>query len=289
MSDVVRFLVIDGYAKKGRDQFKENGATIAGDLYTQMLRRTLPGAECDLIFPSDADATLPEGVGLAQYDGIAWTGCSLTIFDDDPRVKRQIELARQAYAQGIPSFGSCWALQIAIVAAGGLVQLHPWGREMGIAHKITLTPAGRGHPLYAGKPSVFDGFISHDDEVTHLPTGAVLLASNSHSHVQAACITHQKGTFWGLQYHPEYNLHEMARLAFCRIPKLIGYGFFRNEEEALVHIDRLEALHQDPSRKDLAWQMGIDTDVMDEGVRTTEVRNWIDQLVLPEKRKRGLA
>ena len=58
---------------------------------------------------------------------------------------------------------------MAVVAAGGTVRANPRGREMGIARKIALTPEGRGHPLYAGKGSVFDAFISHVDEITHLP------------------------------------------------------------------------------------------------------------------------
>ncbi len=46
-------------------------------------------------------------------------------------------------------------------------------------------------------------------------------------------------------------------------------------------MDKLEALHQDPSRKDLAWLLGVDEDVMNEDVRRVEARNWIERLVLP--------
>ena len=287
MSDAVRFLVIDGYARSAREELVAGGASMAADLYVQMLQRCLPGAACDVIFPSDPGASLPQGAALGQYDGIAWTGCSLTIYDDtDPRVPPQVDLARRAYEQGVPSFGSCWGAQIAVVAAGGQVRPHPQGREMGIARKISLTPEGRAHPLYEGKPSVFDGFISHVDEVTHLPPGAIHLASNSFTRVQAVAVTHARGTFWGLQYHPEYDLHELARLTFCRIDKLVRGGFFRDRAAALAYVDRLETLHADPSRTDLAWLLGIDADVTDETVRCCEVRNWIDRLVLPTRRKR---
>ncbi len=73
---------------------------------------------------------------------------------------------------------------------------------MGLARKIQLTPEGRGHPMYEGKPSVFDAFISHDDEVTHVPAGGLLLSSNSWTHVQSISVTSGKGTFWAVQYHP---------------------------------------------------------------------------------------
>ncbi len=250
-----------------------------------MLRRFAPDAEVDYVFPADNAAGLPAGAELAAYDGIAWTGCSLTVFEDDPRVKSQIEFCRAAFAAGVPSFGSCWALQIAVVAAGGSCAANPRGREMGIARKIQLTPEGRGHPLYAGKPTVFDAFISHVDEVTHWPSTAVLLASNQFTHVQAAAITHEAGTFWGLQYHPEYDLHEMARLMYCRKELLTGLGFFRDVDAAQVHIDLLEALHDDPGRGDLAWALGVDDDIMRPEIRQCEVGNWISQQVLPGMRR----
>ena len=284
MAATARFLVIDGYSREGREELAAGGAGRAGDLYVRMLQKCLPGAACDVVHPADPGASLPKGAALEQYDGIAWTGCSLTIYDDDPRVGPQIELARAAYESKVPSFGSCWAAQMAVVAAGGIVRANPRGREMGIGRKISLTPEGRGHPLYFGKSNVFDGFISHVDEITHLPPGAVLLASNAFTHVQAVAVTHRGGQFWGVQYHPEYNLHELARLTWCRIAKLVSLGFFQDREAAERYVDLLEVLHQDPSRRDIAWLLGIDEDVMNEDIRLAEVRNWIERLVLPSMR-----
>jgi GMP synthase (glutamine-hydrolysing) len=113
----------------------------------------------------------------------------------------------------------------------------------------------------------------------------VLLASNHFTNVQAAAVTHGNGTFWGLQYHPEYNLHEMARLIYCRREKLKSLGFFKDIDQANAYVDQLEALFQDPSRYDLAWALGIDDDVMRPEVRQCEVGNWISQQVLPGMRR----
>jgi GMP synthase (glutamine-hydrolysing) len=276
-----RLLVVDGYTKAGRSELAAGGASLAGDLYAAMLKRAAPGARVDVLFPADPDGELPKGTALADYDGIAWTGSSLTVYEDRPEVRRQVDFARAAFHERVPSFGSCWAAQVAVVAAGGLVAANPGGREMGIARKIALTAEGRGHPLYAGKASVFDAFISHVDEVTHLPAGAVPLAGNAFTRVQALAVTCAGGQFWALQYHPEYDLHEMARLTFCRADKLVGLGFFADREAALAYVGLLEVLHQDPERRDLAWLLGIDDDVMNEDVRCAEVRNWIDRLVRP--------
>ncbi|MEM7120524.1 MAG: type 1 glutamine amidotransferase [Pseudomonadota bacterium] len=281
MTNDIRFLVIDGYARDSRDELAAGGCSVAGELYAHLLRKHLPGALVDILYPSDPDAGLPSGTGLEDYDGIAWTGCNLTAYEEEPRVVSQIDLAKRIFEIGTPSFGSCWAAQIAVAAAGGIVRASPYGREMGIGRKISLTPEGRGHPMYAGKPTVFDAFISHVDEVTHLPPGSQVLAANNFSAVQSVCVTYKRGTFWAPQYHIEYDLHEMARLIACRKDKLMKLGFFRDGDQCEAYVAQLEALHQDPSRFDIAWALGIDDDVMREEVRERELTNWMEQQVLP--------
>jgi len=57
--------------------------------------------------------TMPSAKDLHNYAGIIWTGCNLTIYDkDNPNVGSQIVLAKNAYEVGVPSFGSCWGIQI---------------------------------------------------------------------------------------------------------------------------------------------------------------------------------
>jgi GMP synthase (glutamine-hydrolysing) len=152
---------------------------------------------------------------------------------------------------------------------------------MGIARKIKLTAEGSRHPMLEGKPSVFNGFISHLDEVTQLPPGGTLLASNDFTHVQAIEVKHKRGTFWATQYHPEYDLHEMARLIVAREPKLLPEHFFRDHQALSAFVESLEALHREPDRKDLRWQLDIDDDVLADRVRQVEFRNWLNKLVLP--------
>ena len=283
---VPRVLIIDGYTKAAREQLQSGGASLAADLYVKMLQRCAPtGIECDVIFPADPGANLPVGEAIQDYDGVTWTGCSSCVFSGEPDVAEQIEFARECYRRGVPAFGSCWAAQIAVVAAGGEVALNPNGREMGIARGITLTDEGRAHPLYEGKPTVFDAFTSHDDEVTLLPKGALQLSGNDFTRVQSVVVKHEGTEFWGLQYHPEYDLHEMARLMFCRSEKLGRLGFFTDEAAGLAHIDQLEALHADPTREDIATALGLKADVMDDSLRTIEVQNWINHHLLPSKRR----
>ena len=277
-----RFLIIDGYPKQSRDDLEQAGMKLAWKLYVEMITNYLPDAVYDLWLPSDTAQVLPEGRSLDDYAGVLWTGCNLTVYHtDDERVTRQIEFAKEAYEAGLPSFGSCWGLQIAAVAAGGVVEANPKGREMGIARKIRVTQEGSAHPFLAGKPPVFDGFISHVDEVVELPEGATLLAEGLFTRVQAIEVKHKKGVFWATQYHPEYDLHEMARLIVAREPKLVPEGFFRDGADLAAYVDRLEALAAQPDRKDLRWQLAIDDDVLDRKVRQREVANWVEHLVRP--------
>lgn len=274
-----KLLIIDGYDKPGRENLGRAGCTLAGTLYERMIRRFLPDAKITILHPADPDEALPTGTALANFDAALWTGSSLTIYHQTPDVTRQVDLARALYAAGTPSFGSCWALQIAALAAGGTCRLNPKGREFGIARKIALTDAGRAHPLYAGKAPVFDGFTSHFDDVESLPADSIHLAGNNITPVQAAIVTHEGTPFWAVQYHPEYDLREVAALTRFRKDGLVDTGYFADSAAADSFITELETLHADPLRKDIAWRLGIDHDVIDPDTRTLEVKNWIANIL----------
>jgi GMP synthase (glutamine-hydrolysing) len=199
MSINPKILVVDGYVKAARDELVAGGAKKAGDQYVQMLIKINPNVHCDIIYLSDPGIVIPSGIALSDYDGVAWTGCSLTVFDDTPEVNTQINFARACFDAGLPGFGSCWAAQIAVVAAGGTCRTNPNGREMGFARKIALTDAGRGHAMYEGKSSVFDAYISHVDEITHIPAGSVVLSGNTFTSIQSVSVLYKGTPFWGLQ------------------------------------------------------------------------------------------
>jgi GMP synthase (glutamine-hydrolysing) len=280
MSKQLNFLIIDGYNKQSRADLAAAGMKLSCNLYLEMLRRELPQAHADILFPSDPDASFPTGVKLADYDGILWTGSNATIYVKEPRVTNQIELAKEAYKVGIPQFGTCWGLQMAAVAAGGECQANPRGREMGLARRIRLTDAGKNHPLMQGRNPVYEAFISHDDEVTKVPAGSLVLATNDFTSVQAIAVKHGLGEFWAIQYHPEYNLHELARLIIAREQKLMRMGFYRTSADLNRHVDMMETLYYHPSRKDLRWNLVVEDDVLSTPRRTLEFRNWVNQMIL---------
>ena len=275
-------LVLDAYPREDRDALEEAGGTRAGRLYEQALVRIEPRAEVQVVYGADPDASLPSRSELERYHGVAWTGSSLSVHRaGDSRVQRQVEFCRELFASGVPGFGSCFAAHICVVAAGGECAPNPRGREFGFARRVALSASGRAHPLYRGKPAVFDAPASHEDEIVRLPSDGDLLASNAFSRVQAISVQQAGGSFWAVQYHPEFDLHEIAALCRLRANALVRQGSFPDPETAIAYADDLEALHRDPSRHDLARSLRLGSDIMDEELRTQELRNWIEFQVRP--------
>lgn len=268
-----RFLVLDGYDRAGREGLIEAGATLAGTLYQNMIGHYRPKAQIDIFHPADADARLPD---LSAYDAMFWTGSSLTIYDNVPAVNRQIELARAAFRRGIPAFGSCWALQLASVAAGGSCRKNPKGREFGLTQQLSLTQDGRQHPVLAGRDAPYCGFTSHFDEVETLPNGTDILVTNQATNVQAAEIHYENGRFFALQYHPEYNFSEIAALAKFRGQGLIAEGFVDGEAGLDKYIEGCQQLDKMPDDKALRAQFAATDDVLRESHKHSEVIRWLD-------------
>ena len=168
-----------------------------------------------------------------------------------------------------------------MVALGGKVRKNPKGAEMGVARSILLTEEGRAHPMYEGKAAVFDALCVHQDEVCELPEGAVLLAGNDISDVQAACLHDGARSFWGVQYHPEYDLLQIAAMFKRGASRMVERGYPANLEAAKAFAADLRALHDDPGRKDLAWRYGIGADIIDANRHRREFANWLRVEVAP--------
>lgn len=281
----VRVLVVDGNTRETDEKHISLGGNPTGEHYARVLTSLHDDLECTVLHPArPGGAELPAGTDLGSFSGMAWTGSSLNVYDDSAAVRPQIELARAAFAAGVPQFGSCWGLQVAAVAAGGVVSRNPRGRELGIARRITLTPAGAAHAMYQGKGTTFDAIGVHMDEVSQLPAGATVLAGNDMSTVQAVEIRHRAGTFWGTQYHPEYDLNEIATVILRHGKRLIDSGFFVDMPALVRFAADLRSLHVNPARKDLAWLYGIGADVLDPLRRRHELRRWLQLQVLRAKR-----
>jgi GMP synthase (glutamine-hydrolysing) len=281
-----RLLVCEGNTAELRAKQVAAGGAIMSDGYADLLRKLLPGAVVDICYPADPGTNLPIG-GLEGYDGVAITGSALNVYDRGPTIDPQIELAREVMKAKTPLFGSCWGLQVVTVAMGGVVRVNPKGRELSIARKIALTPEGRAHPMYRGKASVFDAVAVHLDEVEVMAPGTTVLAENGMSAVQAAEIKVDGAIAWGVQYHPEFSLGDMAAIVRRYGGRLMKEGFFADEAGRDAYVADLETLDRDPANTPVAWRHGMDETVLDPKVRTLEIANWIEHQVMPMRSQRG--
>lgn len=278
-------LVIDGNRAAVRDQQVAAGGSPTGEAYARTLA-SLAAVRCDIVRPADGEVRFAHSGGLAAYDGVAITGSALNVYDGGAHIERQIELARATFAAGVPFFGSCWGMQVAVVAAGGEVRPNPRGREFGFGRRIELNEAGRRHPMFTGKPTVFEAITVHRDDIAALPAGAVPLASNEMG-LQALELTHGAGVFWGVQYHPEYTFDEIAACAVRYGARLIEDGLFADPGELGSFVTDLRSLMRNPHDRRLAWKHGLGAAVQEESVKLAELRNWLEQQVLPYARRRG--
>jgi GMP synthase (glutamine-hydrolysing) len=285
----LRFLVVEGNTRDARQGHKAVYGQMPCESYAAVLQRIDPTAVCDLAFPADDGANLPDPAGLESYDGVVLTGSALNLYDGTPAVTRQIDLMRSVYRSGTPAFGSCWGIQIGAAAAGGDVRRNPKGREIGFARRLAPTEAGRTHPMLEGRPAAYDAPAIHLDAVLVPPSDCVVLASNAMSDIQAAEIRAEGGTFWGVQYHPEFSLEELALILERRVEILVGEGFCERVEDAAAYVADLMALHAEPERPDLMWRHGLDQEVLDPRRRTREIRNFVEHRVRPEKSRKGRA
>lgn len=276
---MTRILVIDGNEAATRAKHVAVGGTDSGTGYAATLRRLDEDIETDIVRPADAVVKLPDGVAVGDYDGAVITGSALNIYSLEPAVERQVELVKAVFAAGVPCFGSCWGLQVGVTAAGGTVVRNPRGREFGFGRRITLTQAGRDHPMFQGKPEVFEAPTVHVDTVESLPAGATPLAHNDMG-LQAAEIRMKSGaTFWGVQYHPEYSCAEIAAMARRYADVLIRDGLVTDRAELDALTADLVSLHAHPDDLRLAWRFGVGPAITDVRVRLAELRNWLERQV----------
>jgi GMP synthase (glutamine-hydrolysing) len=280
---VARILVIDGNVAEIRARQMASLGYDSGVGYAQVLHRIDASLQIDIVLAADGPPKFPAGVGLDDYDGVTMTGSALNVYNGGPAVTRQIDLAKAVFAAGVPFFGSCWGLQVAVAAAGGEVHANPQGREFGFARRILLTDAGREHPLFAGKPAVFEAPTVHRDGIAALPAGATILARNDFG-VQAAAFTAGRGTFWGVQYHPEYDYLDIAAAAERYGDTLVSEGMFCDRPALTTFAAELRALQANPSDTTLLWKHGLGSAVQTERLRLLEMRNWLQAQVLPRSK-----
>ena len=144
---------------------------------------------------------------LDDYDLLVVLGGPMDVWqaEDYPWLLPETEAIRTWVRDlGRPYLGICLGHQLLAAALGGTVGPMD-GEELGLC-RVTLTEAGRRDPLLSPSGQDFTVFHWHHAEVTGLPEGAEVLATNAASRVQAM----RWGNAYGVQFHAEVAAASMT-------------------------------------------------------------------------------
>ena len=139
----MNILIVDGNEKKASNKYVELGMDTQYEVYSKILQKLANNSlNITVVHPAINSDFIPQGLSLDDFEGIAWTGSLLNIYEFTPPIIRQIELAKKLLNKKNSIFGSCWGLQVLVTAAGGKIRKNPNGLEAIIAKNISLNEAG---------------------------------------------------------------------------------------------------------------------------------------------------
>ncbi|HEY3438118.1 MAG TPA: glutamine amidotransferase [Actinotalea sp.] len=153
------------------------------------------------------------------------------------RVEKELAgLLDEVVARDVPFLGACYGVGTLGVHQGGVID-RTYGEPVG-AVEVTLTPAGRQDPLFAGMPETFAAFVGHKEAVRTPPPGAVVLATSPSCPVQAFRV---RENLYATQFHPELDVEGIV----TRVQVYRDAGYFEPHEldRVIAGLRRAEVSH----------------------------------------------
>ena len=150
------------------------------------------------------ETSFPNDLIEKDFTHVVHTGSTLSITVTAPFTEKAVSYIHSLVKKGTWQFGICYGHQLlgfALVGAHA-VRETPIGLEAGWG-EVQFNELGQG--LLNLNP-VEHIWQHHFDEVTELPKGSEIIATNSHSYIQAY-INYEKQVL-GTQFHPEINLRQ---------------------------------------------------------------------------------
>jgi GMP synthase-like glutamine amidotransferase len=178
---------------------------VRGDLgdYADMFARLLGGHGFDFVTFNVVDMAFPAGPDDA--DGWLITGSKHGAYEDHAWIPPLEGLIRAIHAAAKPLIGVCFGHQIIAQALGGKVEKYSGGWAVG---PTTYD--------FDGGPLTLNAW--HQDQVTVLPPGARVLASNAFCAHAAMAIN---DTILTIQPHPEFSKSMLDGLITHRAPGVV--------------------------------------------------------------------
>ena len=150
------------------------------------------------------EASFPSDLIKKDFTHVIHTGSTLSINEPSPFTKKAVTYIKALVKKGTWQFGICYGHQLMAFALVGphAVRETPYGLEAGWG-EVEFNELGQ--ELLNLNP-VERIWQHHFDEVTELPEGSQIIATNNHSKIQAY-INYEKRLL-GTQFHPEINLRQ---------------------------------------------------------------------------------
>ena len=168
---------------------------------TPAIKRWLPaGAQFTSLF-IDTEGSFPDDLIAKDFTHVIHTGSALSITKPAPFTQKVITFIKHARDKGLPQMGICYGHQLLCLALIGkqAVRSSPNGLEAGWG-EVSFTSKAMN---LLGVREIETVWQHHFDEVTELPEGSELLATNSHTEIQAYVNYEQR--LFGTQFHPEFD------------------------------------------------------------------------------------
>jgi GMP synthase (glutamine-hydrolysing) len=167
-------------------------------------------------------------IDLADWSGIILGGGPYNV-SDAPESKSQTQLRVESELlplierivdHDFPFLGCCYGVGTLGSIIGATVD-RTYPEPVG-ALTVTLTEQGRGDPLFADLPDVFDAYGGHKEGASALPSGMASLAYSVDCPIQAFRVG---DNVYATQFHPELDADGIC----TRIDVYKDYGYFAPE------------------------------------------------------------
>ena len=261
MNDL-NILIIEGNIREDSEFFIKAAGASAADNLKNLILKIEPLANSEIINPGHDDETTYALKNMSKYNGIIFTGGAMRINDMTHVIKRHINFAKNCFNQKKQILAICWGLQVCSTAAGGKVNPAINGAHIGIASDVIINNIGYQHFIYKDKKNKFTTPAFNFDEVTELPKNSILLSSDNVNNVMGVCFKAGNSEIVGLQYHPDYEYHQMINLISGRKDRLFKNKNFTNEEEYQNHISYIKS----------------ENVLLNFNDRSCELRNWLNHI-----------
>ena len=253
-------LIVEGNNPNDSQVFIKAAKASCSENLKNIVLKLEPLSNVTIINPANDNDTQEALENMDEYNGIIFTGGAMRLNDMTEEIRKHITFATNCMKHSNKILAICWGLQVCSTAAGGKVAPGKNGAHIGIATDVEINEDGKKNPIYKNKKLKFNTPAFNFDEVSELPKGATLLASDKVNKIMGVYFKSGNSEVWGLQYHPDYEYWQMINLSNARMGRMIAKEYFKNKKVFDKHIDFIKSEEKN----------------LDFNNKTHEIRNWLD-------------